>query len=150
MEKKIAHLKMIQEVIQRLANSSLVIRGWAITLTAGLFALAAKDAERRFFLLACLLAGVHLVAAGRFLFGKRVRFPALFGSPSDARMQLPLTVRGENPRVKPSAIPCRECGPRPHRSSSRSIGAADTALTQSYQAPSVPPRATTKRDRDQR
>lgn len=54
MDAKIAHLQMIQAVIQRMANSSFVIRGWTVTLVAGVFAISAKDAERLFFLIAYL------------------------------------------------------------------------------------------------
>jgi hypothetical protein len=54
MDAKIAHLQMIQAVIERLSNASFVIRGWAVTLVAAVFALSAKDADRRFFLIAYL------------------------------------------------------------------------------------------------
>lgn len=54
MDAKIAHLQMIQAVIARLSNASFVIRGWAVTLVAAVFALSAKDADRTFFLIAYL------------------------------------------------------------------------------------------------
>lgn len=51
-ESQIKHLEMIQSVINRVANNSFVLKGWTITLTAALFALAAKDANRDLIVLA--------------------------------------------------------------------------------------------------
>lgn len=39
------YLKMLQEVIKRLAGNSFSIKGWSVVLVAGLFALAAKEAS---------------------------------------------------------------------------------------------------------
>jgi hypothetical protein len=52
------HLELIQAVISRLAGNSFLIRGWAVTLVSALFALGAKDADRRFVIVAyfpCLM-----------------------------------------------------------------------------------------------
>ncbi len=47
MENKIAHLQMIQGVINRMGSNSFAAKGWSITLTAAIFALAsAKDADK--------------------------------------------------------------------------------------------------------
>lgn len=40
------HLEFVQLVIARLANNSLALKGWSVTLLAGLFALAADKASR--------------------------------------------------------------------------------------------------------
>ena len=40
MDKKINHLQMIQGVISRMASNSFALKGWAVTLVAGIFALA--------------------------------------------------------------------------------------------------------------
>ena len=50
MEKKMKHMEMIQGVINRMASNSFALKGWTVTLVAGIFALASKDADRRFFL----------------------------------------------------------------------------------------------------
>lgn len=50
MEKKLAHLEMIQAVITRMASNSFALKGWAVTLVAGLFALSGKDANRFYYL----------------------------------------------------------------------------------------------------
>lgn len=53
-EIRIRYLEMIQRIIDRLSSISVIIKGWAVTLTAALLALAAKDANRVFFLIAYL------------------------------------------------------------------------------------------------
>jgi len=49
-----AHLEMIQVVISRMAQNSFAFKGWAVTLVAGMFALADKEARACYFLLALL------------------------------------------------------------------------------------------------
>lgn len=55
-ETKIRYLELIQNVITRMANNSFMLKGWAITLVAGIFALASKDANKSFFLIAYIPA----------------------------------------------------------------------------------------------
>lgn len=50
MEKKLAHLEMIQGVITRMASNSFALKGWAVTLVAGLFALSSEDANQFYYL----------------------------------------------------------------------------------------------------
>ena len=50
MEKKLAHLEMIQSVITRMTSNSFALKGWAVTLVAGLFALSSKDANQFYYL----------------------------------------------------------------------------------------------------
>lgn len=52
MENKHKHLEFIQGIIERMARNSFALKGWAVTLVAGIFALASKDAERLYFLIA--------------------------------------------------------------------------------------------------
>lgn len=49
---KIKHLEMIQGVINRMASNSFKLKGWAVTLVAGVFALASKDTDKLYFLIA--------------------------------------------------------------------------------------------------
>lgn len=51
-EKKMKHLELIQDVISRMAKNSFLLKGWAVTLISALFALAAKDANEKFIMLA--------------------------------------------------------------------------------------------------
>lgn len=52
MTNKIQHLNMIQGVINRMAANSFALKGWAVTLVAGIFALAGKDSDKMYFLVA--------------------------------------------------------------------------------------------------
>lgn len=47
MEAKLKHLEFIQGAIGRMANNSFLFKGWAITVTAGLLAIAAFDQRGR-------------------------------------------------------------------------------------------------------
>lgn len=51
-DNKIAHLQMIQNALDRMATVSFGIRGWALTLVAGFFALVDKTLDWRFYLVA--------------------------------------------------------------------------------------------------
>ena len=52
MEEKIRHLEMIQAVITRMAANSFMLKGWAVTLVAGVFVLSSKDSNPLYFLIA--------------------------------------------------------------------------------------------------
>ena len=52
MEKKMKHLELIQGVIDRMASNSFMLKGWAVTLVAGIFVLAGKDTDKLYFLVA--------------------------------------------------------------------------------------------------
>lgn len=46
------HLEFVQNAIARMAGNSFLLKGWTVTIAAALFALAAKDSNRRFAILA--------------------------------------------------------------------------------------------------
>ena len=48
MEKKLKHLEMVQGVINRMANNSFMLKGWAVTLVAGIFALSGEATDKLF------------------------------------------------------------------------------------------------------
>lgn len=48
MEKKLKHLEMIQNIINRMASNSFLIKGWCVTLVSAVFVLAAKDTNTTF------------------------------------------------------------------------------------------------------
>ena len=52
MDNKHKHLELVQGVINRMASNSFMLKGWAVTLVAGIFALAGKDTEKLYFLVA--------------------------------------------------------------------------------------------------
>ncbi len=51
-DNKIKHLEMVQDVIKRMASNSFILKGWAVTLVAGIMALAEKDTDKKYFLVA--------------------------------------------------------------------------------------------------
>ena len=46
------HLEFTQGVINRMGQNSFLIKGWTVTLVSALFALAAKDANQKFVIVA--------------------------------------------------------------------------------------------------
>lgn len=50
MENKVKHLEMINGIINRLGSDSFKLKGWSVTLAAGIFALSSKDSKYVFFL----------------------------------------------------------------------------------------------------
>jgi len=52
MDSKIKHLELVQGVISRMASNSFMLKGWAVTLIAGIFVLAGKDTDKLYFLVA--------------------------------------------------------------------------------------------------
>ena len=52
MENKHKHLEFIQGVINRMAGNSFALKGWAVTLIAGIFVLAGKETDKTYFLVA--------------------------------------------------------------------------------------------------
>jgi hypothetical protein len=77
MENKRKHLEFIQSVIARMNSNSFLIKGWAITLVAALFALAAKDSNKVFVVVAIIPVTVFWVLDGFFISCER-KFRALY------------------------------------------------------------------------
>lgn len=55
MDSKHKHLELVQDVVNRMAHHSFVLKGWSITLVVAVFALNAKDGLDRNYVLAALL-----------------------------------------------------------------------------------------------
>ena len=51
-ENKIKHLEFIQDIINRMSNNSFMLKGWAVTLVAGIFTISSRDADKMYFLVA--------------------------------------------------------------------------------------------------
>ncbi len=69
---KIKHLEMIQGVINRMASNSFMLKGWAVTLAAGIFALASKDADKMYFLITYVPVIVFWVLDSYYLLQERL------------------------------------------------------------------------------
>lgn len=72
MSNKLAHLEMLQAIIARLENNSFLLKSWSVVLVSAIFALAAKDADRQFVLLAYLPALCFWGLDGYFLRRERL------------------------------------------------------------------------------
>ena len=57
MDNKIKHLEMIQEIINRMAKNSFTLKGWTLTLVAGIFTLFGCNDKS----LLCLIAYIPIV-----------------------------------------------------------------------------------------
>ena len=77
MEKRLAHLEMIQGVVNRLASNSFMLKGWTVVLVSALFALTAGEGRVYFVYLAFLPAIAFWVLDGYFLWQERL-FRALY------------------------------------------------------------------------
>jgi len=77
MEKKQAHLEMIQGVINRLSQNSFLLKGWCVVLVSALFALAAGNSKIYFIYLAYFPALAFWVLDAYFLWQERL-FRALY------------------------------------------------------------------------
>ena len=79
MEKKVAHLQLIQGVINRMASNSFQVKGWSVVLVSALLALASKDAPRVLVYLAFLPVVVFWPLDAYFLWQERL-FRRLYDS----------------------------------------------------------------------
>jgi hypothetical protein len=70
-ENKLKHLEFIQNVITRMASNSFLLKGWSVTLVSAIFALAAKDANRGFAIVAYLPIIMFWILDGYFLSQER-------------------------------------------------------------------------------
>ena len=72
MEYKIKHLEFIQDVINRMAANSFMIKGWSITLVAGIFALSAKDASQDYIFITFIPIAIFWILDGYYLSQERL------------------------------------------------------------------------------
>lgn len=72
MENKQKHLEFIQAVINRMANNSCLLKGWAVTLVAALFALSAKDTNHAYISIAYFPVITFWILDGYFLSQERL------------------------------------------------------------------------------
>jgi uncharacterized membrane protein len=78
-ENKLKHIDLIQAIVTRMASNSFLLKGWSVTLVSALFALAAKDANKNYIIVAFLPVLIFWVLDAYFLCQER-RFRALYNS----------------------------------------------------------------------
>lgn len=79
MNKKIKHLEFIQNIIDRQAKNSFLLKGWAITLVVATFALSVNDEVFRKTLLVCFLILLFWALDSYYLWQER-KFRCLYDS----------------------------------------------------------------------
>ena len=72
MKNKVEHLELNQKVINRMANNSFLLKGWAVTLVAGIFALSSKDADKLYFLVVYIPVLVFWILDTYYLLQERL------------------------------------------------------------------------------
>ena len=77
MENKLKHLEFLQQVINRMASNLFLLKGWTVTLIAAMFALAANETKRSYFVLAYFPTLMFWLLDGYFLSQER-RFRSLY------------------------------------------------------------------------
>jgi len=71
------HLEFVQAAVNRMAGNLFLLKGWSITLIAALFALAAKDSNQFYILIAYFPLFIFWSLDGYFLSQER-KFRALY------------------------------------------------------------------------
>jgi hypothetical protein len=71
------HLEFVQAAVNRMAGNLFLLKGWTVTLIAALFALAAKDSNKFYVLIAYFPLFIFWILDGYFLSQER-RFRALY------------------------------------------------------------------------
>ena len=72
MENKLKHLEFIQGAITRMAHTSFLLKGWNITVVAGLFALSASNRRASILVLAIVLTIIFWFLDSYFLWQERM------------------------------------------------------------------------------
>src|SRR2546421_3517124 len=72
MEKKLKHLELIQNVINRMANNSFFVKGWCVTLVSVLLALASQNNNPKYVIIAFLPSIMFWILDAYFLRQERL------------------------------------------------------------------------------
>ncbi len=77
MESKLKHLEFIQATINRMANNSFLLKGWAITVVGALLAFSFKEIDCRYVFVSILILILFWLLDGYYL-GQEKRFRELY------------------------------------------------------------------------
>lgn len=86
-ESRIRYLEAIQRVIDRLSTTSFILKGWAVSLVAGLMALAASGTNKDYVLIAYIPIAVFWFLDAYFLMMER-QYRELFRNNTDLSQEL--------------------------------------------------------------
>ena len=76
-ESKLKHLEFVEATVNRMSGTSFLFKGWSVTLVSALFALAAKEANKKYIVIAYVPVLIFWVIDGYFLSQERL-FRALY------------------------------------------------------------------------
>ena len=83
-EHKMKHLEFIQNVITRMNSNSFMVKGWAVTLVAALFALSDETTNKYFYMIALIPIPAFWFLDGFFLATER-RYRELYSAVSELK-----------------------------------------------------------------
>lgn len=86
-ESRIRYLEAIQRVIDRLSTTSFILKGWTVSLVAGLMALAASGTNKDYVLIAYIPIAVFWFLDAYFLMMER-QYRELFHNNTDLSQEL--------------------------------------------------------------
>lgn len=86
-ESRIRYLESVQRVIDRLANTSFILKGWAVSLVAGLMAFAAGDTNHTCVVVAYIPIAVFWLLDSYFLMIER-QYRYMFEANADLSQRL--------------------------------------------------------------
>jgi len=72
MESKTKHLEFIQTTINRMANNSFILKGWAITVVGGLLAFGFKDLDCRYISISLMVLLFFWILDGYYLYQEKL------------------------------------------------------------------------------
>jgi hypothetical protein len=72
MESKLKHMEMVQNIINRMAANSFLIKGWCVTLVSAVFVLAAKDSNTTFVAVAFFPVIIFWILDAYYLWQERL------------------------------------------------------------------------------
>lgn len=81
-ESRIRYLEAIQRLVDRLSNTSFILKGWAVSLVAGLMALAANGSDQRYVMITYVPIAVFWFLDAYFLMMER-QYRDLFNKNTD-------------------------------------------------------------------
>lgn len=70
-EEKTKHLEFIQTTINRMANNSFLLKGWAVTLIGGSLALSFKEIDHRYLYISLMVLGLFWLLDSYYLSRER-------------------------------------------------------------------------------
>ena len=100
---RLEHLKMVQGIVARMAQNSFLLKGWSVTLTAGILAAAAAGKDASFSQLALLPALVFWGLDAFYLRQERL-FRVLHDDICAAFGKDPVTFSLDTKRIQPAVV----------------------------------------------